>query len=147
VQNTWRYFFIQYSYIYSYIYIFNIVLCYYILNQFFLWQLQLEEAFFHGQPASTRKTVDFVSERVASTCVKHICNTLLTSSREANLNSFRKILKHKHIEKDSDEQSELSKNYFNEFKVISCDCKENFMLHEKRSLNRNLVFRFYLRAT
>ncbi|KYN15903.1 Codanin-1, partial [Trachymyrmex cornetzi] len=81
-------------------------------------ELQLEEAFFHGQPASTRKTVDFVSERVASTCVKHICNTLLTSSRETNLNSFRKILKHKHIEKDSDEQSELSKNYFNEFKAL-----------------------------
>ncbi|XP_012525392.1 codanin-1-like isoform X2 [Monomorium pharaonis] len=80
-------------------------------------ELQLEEAFFHGQPASTRKTVDFVSERVASTCVKHICNTLLASSREANLNCFRKILKHKHIEKDSDEQSELLRNYFNEFKA------------------------------
>ncbi|TGZ37582.1 Codanin-1, partial [Temnothorax longispinosus] len=81
-------------------------------------ELQLEEAFFHGQPASTRKTVDFVSERVASTCVKHICNTLLTSSREANLNSFRKILKHKNIERDSDEQGELSRNYFNEFKAL-----------------------------
>ncbi|XP_025073488.1 codanin-1 isoform X2 [Pogonomyrmex barbatus] len=80
-------------------------------------ELQLEEAFFHGQPASTRKTVDFVSERVASTCVKHICNTLLASSREANLNSFRKILKRKHIKKNSDEQGELSKNYFNEFKA------------------------------
>jgi len=140
VQNTWRYFFIQY------IYISNIALCYCMLNKFLLWQLQLEEAFFHGQPASTRKTVDFVSERVASTCVKHICNTLLTSSREVNLNSFRKILKHKRIEKDSDEQSELSKNYFNEFKVISLhDCKENFMLYEKGlSLNRSLVFRLYL---
>ncbi|CAL7952462.1 unnamed protein product [Xylocopa violacea] len=58
-------------------------------------ELQLEEAFFHGQPASTRKTVDFVSERIASTCVKHICNTLLMSSRETNLNNFRKILKKK----------------------------------------------------
>ncbi|XP_017885679.1 codanin-1-like [Ceratina calcarata] len=58
-------------------------------------ELQLEEAFFHGQPASTQKTVDFVSERVASTCVKHICNTLLMTSRETNLNNFRKILKRK----------------------------------------------------
>ncbi|XP_011869063.1 PREDICTED: codanin-1 [Vollenhovia emeryi] len=81
-------------------------------------ELQLEEAFFHGQPASTRKIVDFVSERVASTCVKHICNTLLTSSREANLNSFRKILKHKNVKKDPDEQGELSRNYFNEAKAL-----------------------------
>lgn len=81
-------------------------------------ELQLEEAFFHGQPASTRKTVDFVSERVASTCVKRICNTLLATSREANLNSFRKILKRKHVENDSDEQGELSRNYFNEFKAL-----------------------------
>lgn len=65
-------------------------------------ELQLEEAFFHGQPASTRKTVDFVSERVASTCVKHICNTLLMSSREANLNEFRKILRKKQNEKQSE---------------------------------------------
>lgn len=64
-------------------------------------ELQLEEAFFGGQPASTRKTVDFVSERVASTCVKHICNTLLMSSRETNLNNFKEILKKKQIGKQS----------------------------------------------
>lgn len=58
----------------------------------------MEEAFFGGQPASTRKTVDFVSERVASTCVKHICNTLLMASRETNLNIFREILEKKKIE-------------------------------------------------
>lgn len=79
--------------------------------------MQLEEAFFHGQPASTRKTVDFISERVASTCVKYICNTMLASSRETNLISFRKLLIHKHVEKDSDEQSEVSINYYNQFKV------------------------------
>lgn len=95
--------------------------------------MQLEEAFFHGQPASTRKTVDFISERVASTCVKHICNTLLASSREANLNSFRKILKHKNIEKNADEQGELSRNYFSEFKVIfPREYKKNFILYRKR---------------
>ncbi|XP_076162125.1 codanin-1 like protein dlt isoform X2 [Ptiloglossa arizonensis] len=72
-------------------------------------ELQLEKAFFHGQPASTRKTVDFVSERVASTCVKHICSTLLMSSRETNLNTFRKILKKK--------QSEMQLETLTSFKV------------------------------
>lgn len=68
--------------------------------------MQLEEAFFGGQPASTRKTVDFVSERVASTCVKQICNTLLMSSRETNLNNFREILKRKQIGKQSEKFGE-----------------------------------------
>ncbi|OAD58757.1 Codanin-1 [Eufriesea mexicana] len=69
-------------------------------------ELQLEEAFFHGQPASTRKTVDFVSERVASTCVKHICNTLLMTSRETNLNNFREILKMKQNERQPEKFGE-----------------------------------------
>ncbi|XP_024944847.1 codanin-1 isoform X2 [Cephus cinctus] len=55
-------------------------------------ELQLEEAFFHGQPASTRKTVDFVAERVASSCVKYVCNILLPPAREKNLNEFKKIV-------------------------------------------------------
>jgi len=96
---------------YIYIYI-------YICNTIAFWQLQLEEAFFHGQPASTRKTVDFVSERVASTCVKHICNTLLVSSRETNLNSFRKIMKRKCSKKNSEERNEMSAEYIKEFKVL-----------------------------
>jgi codanin-1 len=45
-------------------------------------QLQLEESFFHGQPASTRKTVEYVAERVASCCVKHMCNKLLPSIKQ-----------------------------------------------------------------
>ncbi|XP_068987367.1 codanin-1 isoform X1 [Bombus flavifrons] len=69
-------------------------------------ELQLEEAFFGGQPASTRKTVDFVSERVASTCVKHICNTLLMASRETNLNIFREILEKKQIERQPEKFGE-----------------------------------------
>ncbi|XP_014486058.1 PREDICTED: codanin-1 isoform X2 [Dinoponera quadriceps] len=81
-------------------------------------ELQLEEAFFHGQPASTRKTVDFVSDRVASTCVKHICNTMLSSAREANLSAFRKILKQVHVERDSEGQSESSVNWINGFKDL-----------------------------
>ncbi|KZC08720.1 PREDICTED: codanin-1 [Dufourea novaeangliae] len=78
---------------------------------------QLEEAFFHGQPASTRKTVDFVSERVASTCVKHICNTLLMSSRESNLNTFRKLLKKKQRERQSEKLEEPFSNDIIDFKA------------------------------
>ncbi|XP_076278594.1 codanin-1-like [Lasioglossum baleicum] len=63
-------------------------------------ELKLEKAFFHGQPASTWKTIDFISERVASACVKHICNTLLTTSREASISAFEKILKKKQNEKE-----------------------------------------------
>ncbi|XP_066596391.1 codanin-1 [Prorops nasuta] len=69
-------------------------------------ELQLEESFFHGQPASTRKTVDFVSERVASTCVKYICNTLLAASREANLNAFRKTMKASYDQMRAEKQRE-----------------------------------------
>lgn len=79
--------------------------------------MQLEEAFFHGQPASTRKTVDFVSERVASTCVKHICNTLLMSSRETNLNNFRMLLKKKQNERQWEKLEESLLNDTADFKV------------------------------
>lgn len=78
-------------------------------------ELQLEEAFFHGQPASTRKTVDFVSERVASACVKHICNTLLMSFRETNLNNFRKVLKTKQSER---QQEKLEESLLNDAMVF-----------------------------
>ena len=44
--------------------------------------MQLEESFFHGQAASVRKTVEFVAERVASCCVKHICSTILPSIKQ-----------------------------------------------------------------
>lgn len=52
-------------------------------------KIQLEEAFFNGQPVSIRKTVDFISERVASACVKYICNTVVSNFKKGAIKEFK----------------------------------------------------------
>ncbi|XP_076642378.1 codanin-1 like protein dlt [Halictus rubicundus] len=88
-------------------------------------ELKLEKAFFHGQPASTWKTIDFVSERVASACVKHICNTLLMTSREANMSAFGKVLKKKQNEKELTDTVILKTAVADEMNALATGmCKE-----------------------
>ncbi|KAI4454819.1 codanin-1 [Holotrichia oblita] len=53
---------------------------------------QLEEAFFNCQPISIRKTVEFISERVASSCVKHICNNVVPEFKKTSLDGARSVL-------------------------------------------------------
>ncbi|KAF2904562.1 hypothetical protein ILUMI_01609 [Ignelater luminosus] len=54
-------------------------------------QLQLEEAFFNGQPVSIRKTVEFISERVASSCVKQVCNEIVPNFKKKVLADLKSL--------------------------------------------------------
>lgn len=45
-------------------------------------ELQLEESFLSGQASSFRSTIDFVTERVASACIKHICSVVIAPCKE-----------------------------------------------------------------
>ncbi|CAG9772743.1 unnamed protein product [Ceutorhynchus assimilis] len=53
---------------------------------------QLEEAFFSGQSTSLRKTIEFVSERIASTAVKYICHDLVPKAKEEANKEFKGTL-------------------------------------------------------
>ncbi|CAG5103097.1 Similar to Cdan1: Codanin-1 (Mus musculus) [Cotesia congregata] len=86
-------------------------------------ELQLENAFFHSQPRSIKKTVDFVSERVASTCVKYICKFIITPIKEKSYKTW-KI----QISKKPSEQIVATDELFQHITVvtheISNECKK-----------------------
>lgn len=58
---------------------------------------------------SVRKTIEFVSERVASACVKHICAELVPDFKKQCLKEFQMELKSKDIKFDTDADYETTK--------------------------------------
>ncbi|XP_050315737.1 codanin-1 [Anthonomus grandis grandis] len=52
---------------------------------------QVEDAFFNSHPSSVRKTVEFVSERIASAAVKHICHDVVPNFKTSILTELKEI--------------------------------------------------------
>ncbi|KAJ8666930.1 hypothetical protein QAD02_008592 [Eretmocerus hayati] len=87
-------------------------------------ELQLEEAFFHGQPTSTRKTVEYVSERVASSCVKYIYNNLLPVEKKTACEVLKNLVE-KYCEDPEHDKSQLKDALSDEIKSLSVKAAAN----------------------
>ncbi|PSN51778.1 hypothetical protein C0J52_05271 [Blattella germanica] len=89
-------------------------------------ELQLEESFFHAHAASLRKTVEFVAERVASCCVKHVCNTLLPTVKQEGTLEIAKLcsemLKNENEEEDEAEVERLKESLSQDVFQIASKC-------------------------
>lgn len=68
--------------------------------------MQLQEAFFNSQSVSVRKTIEFISERVASACVKHVCAELVPGFKKRRLAEFQSKLKSMRTDYESDSEYE-----------------------------------------
>nr|CAD7570981.1 unnamed protein product [Timema californicum] len=83
-------------------------------------EMKLRETFFHSQPASIRKTVDLVTERVASCCAKFLCLIVLPPIKKAAISDFIEFFTESGIQ--AMPVSSLTA-YHLEIKVIRCYAK------------------------
>ncbi|XP_058792806.1 codanin-1 [Phymastichus coffea] len=88
-------------------------------------EIQLEEAFFHGQPMSTRKTVEYVSERVASSCVKYIYNSLLPIERQHNSVTLKSLLDEKYNGIIDQNNQNLKSTLLKEMDTLAMNASKN----------------------
>ncbi|KAK3907881.1 Codanin-1 [Frankliniella fusca] len=65
-------------------------------------ELKLEDSFFHGLPASVHRTVEFVVERVTSSCVKYICNVWLPGLKQQGVLKLQDKIRSYQADPDSD---------------------------------------------
>lgn len=55
----------------------------------FFFKIRLEESFLHNQSSSTRKTVEFVVERVASVGIKHLIHDVVPHIKKTAMNELK----------------------------------------------------------
>ncbi|XP_040566396.1 codanin-1 [Lepeophtheirus salmonis] len=64
-------------------------------------QVEMEENFFHNQPASLRKTIEFIAERVASNCVKTLRSVLIGQERKKASKAIKERIDKEEIDNSS----------------------------------------------